>query len=388
MKYCVRCLQPDTRPGVSFNQDGVCGACQWEDERKRIDWKAREAQLLDIAENAKLKGGAYDCAVGVSGGKDSTFQAFYARDVLGLRTLLVNCQPMGLTDIGQKNIDNLKEHGFDVISIEPNRKILRRLMIRDFWKYLNPIKCSEYPLYASTYIIADKFKIPLIIQGENSALTLGTSGTGQDTGGSCMNIVRANTLKQDPFEEYVDDGIDVRSLFLYKVPVSELMAADIQGCWLNYYTNKWSQPGNAAFSISKGLTIYPSTTSPFELGTYRRFSQLDTTLVPCNQMFKYIKFGFGQCTDHVCYDIRENLLSREEGAAFVRLFDGQCGKYHLECMANVLGISVNDMLRHAEKFRGEMFIEQNGKYALKDPIWEQIDCANIDVFEVMNRLGM
>ena len=28
MKYCKKCLMPDTRPGISFNEEGVCSACQ------------------------------------------------------------------------------------------------------------------------------------------------------------------------------------------------------------------------------------------------------------------------------------------------------------------------------------------------------------------------
>ena len=42
MKICKKCIQPDTRPGVFFNEDGICGACIWLDEMSRIDWKQRE----------------------------------------------------------------------------------------------------------------------------------------------------------------------------------------------------------------------------------------------------------------------------------------------------------------------------------------------------------
>ena len=120
--------------GVVFI-DGICGACRWEKESKIIDWKQRENELKDIAQNAKSKAkGAYDCVVGVSGGKDSTFQAFYARDVLGLRVLLVNHEPMEITPIGRANFENLKNHGFETISINPNRHIAKKLMKKAFWE--------------------------------------------------------------------------------------------------------------------------------------------------------------------------------------------------------------------------------------------------------------
>lgn len=44
MKYCKKCLQPDTRPGIVF-VDGVCNACRFEESKKNIDWLAREKEL-------------------------------------------------------------------------------------------------------------------------------------------------------------------------------------------------------------------------------------------------------------------------------------------------------------------------------------------------------
>ena len=55
MKICQRCIQPDTRPGIYFNEHGICGACLWEDEKKTIDWDSREKELFEIADWAKKK---------------------------------------------------------------------------------------------------------------------------------------------------------------------------------------------------------------------------------------------------------------------------------------------------------------------------------------------
>ena len=390
MKYCKKCLQTDTRPGVYFSEDGICGACLWEEERKKINWKEREQELQDIADRAKSRArGAYDCVVGVSGGKDSTFQAFYARDILGLRVLCVNAAPADITPIGTKNIENLKNHGFDLISICPNEQIMLKLMRHDFFKYCNPIKCTEYYLYASAYIIANKFDIPLIIQGENAALTLGVSKF-QDKGGSCLNISKSNTLKEDPLDDYRDDVNDLKDLFLYKVPMDEIVEKGIEGVWLNYYTDKWSQPHNAKFSIDRGLTIYPEDINPYEIGTYRRYSQLDAYTTIFNQYLKYIKFGFGQCTDHVCYDIREGLITRDEGKYLIKELDGKYGQLYLNKMAEYVGISSQEMLDYSEKYRGNMFEKDSkGKWKLINPIWEQEPIeGDYNIQEIMKRLGM
>ena len=160
MKICKKCIQPDTRPGVFFNQESICGACLWEDEKKKIDWTERRKELEVIVNDAKKSNAVYDCVIGVSGGKDSTKQAITARDELGLHCLLVNYQPENITELGRKNIENLKSLGFDLISIRPNPKIMMKVTKHDFFNYLNFVKASEFPLYASTYIIAEKFKIP------------------------------------------------------------------------------------------------------------------------------------------------------------------------------------------------------------------------------------
>ena len=105
MKYCKKCLQPDTRPGILFDDDQVCFACRYEERKQEINWEARERELRNIAEWAKSerkkRGISYDCVVGVSGGKDSTFQAVYAKERLGLHPLLVNCSPDAITEVGK-----------------------------------------------------------------------------------------------------------------------------------------------------------------------------------------------------------------------------------------------------------------------------------------------
>ena len=133
MKICSNCIQPDTRPGIYFDDKGICGACLWNEEKKKIDWNVRLQELQEIAMWAKKNSdGNYDCAIGVSGGKDSTKQAVTSRDELGLKCLLVNSEPENITDIGKSNIENLKNLGFDVITIRPNPKIMKQLIRYDF----------------------------------------------------------------------------------------------------------------------------------------------------------------------------------------------------------------------------------------------------------------
>ena len=371
MRYCKKCVQPDTRPGVYFDKRGICGACLYEEEKEGIDWDARTKELQDIAEWAKKNTtSAYDCVIGISGGKDSTVQSLYARDKLGLHPLLVNSEPENITEIGRHNIENLKNLGFDVISIRPNPVVMKKLIKRDFYKYLNPVKVTEYSLYASAFIIAYLFKVPLIIQGENLGLTLGLRETGVGTDSNALNTNKHDTLITS-WKDYIDDEVTESDLFLYHYDREKMEKEKFKGVWLQYYTREWSPDHNVKFSIANGLKIRKGF-KPEDIGTYIGYFQLDSDIVQVNQMLKYIKFGFGQCTDHACYDIREGLLSRKEAIELVKKYDGKCNETYIKQFCDYIGINLNEFWRVANSFRGQMWIKNsNGEWVLKNPIWEQ-----------------
>lgn len=62
MRYCKKCLQPDTRPGIVFDENCVCGACNYATSvKEKIDWVARKAELREIAEWAKSRKAPLGC---------------------------------------------------------------------------------------------------------------------------------------------------------------------------------------------------------------------------------------------------------------------------------------------------------------------------------------
>ena len=356
MEICTNCIQPNTRPGIYFNEEGVCGACLWGKEKNKIDWDLRCKELQDIALWAKKNSkGDYDCTIGVSGGKDSTKQAITARDKLDLNCLLVNCEPENITDIGRKNIENLKNLGFDVVTIRPNPNVMKRLIRYDFFEHLNPVKATEFALYSSTYIIAEKFKIPLIIQGETLVLTLGTrlisAGQVQDA----LNVDQNMRTLSQGWQEYLNvDGIKKRDLFLFRYNKENLKDLGIKGIWLQYYLKEWSYRGNAEFSKKYGLTVRENF-NPKDIGTYVDFSALDSDLNHVNQMLKYIKFGFGFCMDHACYDIRDGHITRNEAMNLVKNYDGKCSEEYIKKFCDYIEITIDKFWDTANSFRGPMW---------------------------------
>ena len=373
MKICKKCIQPDTRPGIYFNEKGVCGACLWEESKESIDWNSRFNELVEISNWAKENSsGNYDCVIGVSGGKDSTTQALTARDRLGLKALLVNSEPEGITEIGKANIENLKNLGFDVIALRPNPKVMKKLIKRNFYKYLNPVKITEFSLWSSTYIIAEKFHIPLIIQGENPGLTLGTSLTGTGTDDNALKADQLNTLSSG-WEEYLEiDGITKQDLFFFHYDRKKLESMKVKGIWLQYYLKEWSFRGNAEFAIKNGMQKRPDNFDWESIGTYMPFAQLDSDLTQVNQLLKYIKFGFGQCMDSACYDLRDNIINKKEALELVKKYDGKCAEQYIKKFCNYIDISIDEFWKVANSFRGSMWTKkENGEWY--NSYWEILE---------------
>ena len=130
MKYCRKCLLPDTKPDLTFDETGLCSACSAYDARPTIDWESREKELIAILD--KYKGTHYDCIVPVSGGKDSTYQVIKILE-LGYKPLCVTATTCDLSDLGRRNIENIKRLGVD-----SDHKNLWN--IRGFKKFIKPLK--------------------------------------------------------------------------------------------------------------------------------------------------------------------------------------------------------------------------------------------------------
>lgn len=91
----VRCVMDTSDPNIKFNDAGVCNHCANFDKNIKPLWEAslsRDTPMtvdyLKIAENGRHK--EFDCIIGLSDGLDSSYAAYVAVKVLGLRPLLVH----------------------------------------------------------------------------------------------------------------------------------------------------------------------------------------------------------------------------------------------------------------------------------------------------------
>ena len=170
MKKCKNCFITNIIPGSNFNKNGLCNACAI--NRPKINWESRLKHLKKISINFKNKSTNYDCIVPVSGGKDSTRQAFFVRDNLKMNPLLVTLAypPEQQTIIGAQNFENLISNGFDGLYVSLSPKTWKKMMKYSFYKFGNIFKSCEQALFATAPIVAIREQINLIIYGENAGL--------------------------------------------------------------------------------------------------------------------------------------------------------------------------------------------------------------------------
>ena len=363
MRYCKKCVQPDTRPAIKFDNDCVCYACRYHEKIDHgINWKKRQKELREIVKRAKSNSkGGHDCVIGVSGGKDSHFQALYAKEKLGLNCLLVNLAPDGITKWGAHNIENLIQHGFDAMIMRPNPKIWKKVIKYSFCKYGNPVKPTEYPLWASSYIAALKFDIPLVIQGENAGLTLGVvEGVGE--GDNALDVNLLDTMAGGNASDWAVEGIKLNEVSWYQFPdKNELKNSNIRGIWLNYYTKEWSYSHNIEYAKRHGL-IGREGHDPKLTGRLSPYCSIDAESHQIvNQMLKYYKFGFGFVTDETCYYIREGRMTREEAIELVKQYDGKCGKVYLKDFCDYIDITIDEFWRVTDHFVNKELFENDPK---------------------------
>jgi len=323
-------------------------ACRVSEKNQTLDWNEREKELQEIVKWAKSRSTGYDCAIGVSGGKDSHFQALYAKEKLGMRPLLVNCAPDAISEVGAHNLENLIQYGFDMISLRPNPVIERYLSKVAFFKYGNFVKPLEYPLYTSAYYIALRFDIPLIIQGENDADVFGVDKI--QFGPDAMNWTDVDTVNGCNASDWVDDKICMEDIQFYQFPDKELMRAkDMKAIFLAYYAKEWSNERNTQFAVSRGLRGRENH-DPLKTGKTNRFASLDADLKVVNQMIKYLKFGFGAASDEVNFAIRENTMTREEGIMILERYDGECSDKYIYDWCEYIGITISEFWENVNKF--------------------------------------
>ncbi|GFO68507.1 flagellin modification protein, PseA [Geomonas limicola] len=363
MRYCNRCVMPDTKPDLFIDEEGVCNACRSYESRATVDWDARYRELQQLLERYRVKDGSrWDCIVPVSGGKDSTTQVVRMLQ-LGLNPLCVTATTCDLSDIGRKNIENIKNLGVDYIEFSPN-KVVRRRLNRIGLTQVGDISWPEHVgIFTIPVRAAVEYGVPLIVWGENSQNEYGGPAAASEN----------NVLNRRWLEEFggllglrVSDlvgmeEIEQRHLIPYVYPTDEeLKRVGVTGIFLGYYI-PWDGLSNVLISQGHGFSSYPTALET----TFLNYENLDNCQAGIHDYFKYLKFAFGRATDHACLHIRRGRITRQDGVDLIRKHDGKfpwtyLGK-PLEQILAPLDLTVDEFIKVCDRFTNKKLFQTDAR---------------------------
>lgn len=360
IRYCKRCLFPETKPDLSIDADGVCDACRSAEKKAEIDWAAREAELVELLERYRSPDGTnYDCIIPVSGGKDSTFQVMKILE-LGYRPLTVTWSACSYTDIGRKNIEAMQQLGVDHIQFTPNPKVYRAMFAEAFRRVGDGCWPCHVGIFSYPVRVAVNYRVPLVVYGENPQL---------EYGGPAASAQK-NTIDRAWLEEFggllgnrIDDmlgvnGITESDLIPYRYPSDEELAAvGVTGIFLGYYL-KWDAREQLKVVMSGGFRVNDEVADigeqPHQEGTYTNYENLDGKFVGVHDYLKFLKFGFGRATDHAGIDIRNERITREEAVELVRRYEGKVPRRYLTEFLEFVGMTEDEFYETLDQFTNKM----------------------------------
>ena len=369
IRYCRRCVMPETKPDLLIDQEGVCSACRNIEQRAEIDWPARRAQLVEILERYRSRElGGYDCIIPVSGGKDSHYQTLRILE-LGFNPLCVTATTDKLSPIGRRNIENLKLRGVDYVEVTPN-PVVRRRINRLALERVGDISWPEHvAIFTIPVRVAVQFAVPLIVWGENS----------QNEYGGPAGAAENSVLTRRWLEEFggllglrVSDlpgqaGIESRHMHLYTYPPDEeLRRVGVTGLFMGYYL-PWDGYQNALMAQAHGFETYNKVVE----GSLVNYENLDNCHTGIHDYFKFLKYGFGRATDLACLHIRRGRLSRDDGVALVKEHDGKFPWMYLGCpLEEILGdidMSLDQFIAICDRFTNKkLFVCDSRGNLVKD----------------------
>lgn len=173
---CTRCVMDTTDSKITFDENGVCDHCRNFDKNIAPYWKPNENRMEELQKLAEKirktgKNSEYDCILGLSGGADSSYLAYIAKEVMHLRPLAFVVDTGWNLNVAVENIEKIvKGLDLDMYTEVVNWKEMADLQLA-FFK--SGISSQDFPqdhaIFAALYNYAVKHKIKYVLTGSNSA---------------------------------------------------------------------------------------------------------------------------------------------------------------------------------------------------------------------------
>ena len=382
IKYCRHCVYPETKPDLSLDENGICDACRFVDVKDTTNWDLRRKELAEIFEKFKNKDGSnYDCVIPVSGGKDSTFQAYVVKEEFGLNPLCVSYHLPEFTDLGRKNLENLKKLGVDCLEFTPNPEICKKMQKIALIEFGDAQWPEHFGIFTVPVQVAVRYNIPLIVWGENSQAEYGgplkhmenkyldskwCEQYGTRVGGQSNSFVGPEVM--------LKHGIDRKFLNPYIYPSDEeIKQVGVTGIFLGSFI-RWNIKEQLKKVRDLGFTLHDG---PSE-GTFTNYENLDNKIQGIHDYFKWLKFGYGRATDNASVQIRLNWINREEAMKLVKEHEGKLPERYLDEFLKQWDMSRDEFLQITEKFTNKELFKKDEKGNLIRDEFGNIEKINYD----------
>lgn len=320
--WCQNCLNMSTRPRISFDDRGWCNACTWMEEKASLDFSKRQAELNKELERVKLLGNEFDCVVPVSGGKDGSYVAYTLKNKYGLNPLAVTVRPALGLSIGDQNLLNFINSGFNHIHVSANPKVLDALNKHGFIEKGFPYYGWLIAIHTAVIKVAVNFNIPLVFYGEDGEIEYGGSTKSKDKAFYDINYMK-DVYLEGGHKKVLDTvklayGFTDKELAFFEFPEDEkIKSSTMKFCHWSYF-EAWDSYRN--YIVAKehcGLIEKEDGNND----TFTNFAQNDQALYQLHAYLMYLKFGFGRATQDVGIEIRRGSMTRDQGVNLVEMYD-------------------------------------------------------------------
>jgi N-acetyl sugar amidotransferase len=385
MEYCKRCTYPaNARPGIVFDDEGVCSGCRLIESRPEIDWASREKLLHEILIEYKAKqrakGNPYDCIVPVSGGKDSTFQVWLLRTKYEMNPLLVTYNHTFNTPLGLRNLANLVEkmdcNLLRFTTAPGSAKRLARYMLEKVgditWHYHAGI--MTFPSQAAV-----KYDVPLIVWGEEGFSELVGMHNQDDFVEFTKKKRQEHSMRGFEPEDLLEEpgsSLTTYDLAPFFYPSEEdLERVGVRGIYLSNFIS-WNARQQTEFII-KELAFETAQSRERTFNLYDKLDDIHANGL--HDYLKFLKFGYGRATDDSATEIRHGRMTREEGIEMVMKYD-HVRPSDTDVFLQAVGMKEEDLLTIIEPMRDPAVWsrDERGGWCRNDHIGNHVNDAGVD----------
>lgn len=388
VEFCVECVMSNQRPAstqefkhtkdskkvtLAIDEHGVCDACRTAKQKDNINWKKREEELIQLLDKHRSKDGSYDCIVPGSGGKDSAFQAHILKYKYGMNPLTITWPPILYTEYGYQNWKNwIDVGGFDNLAFTRNGKVMKLLTKLSIENLLHPFQTFILGQKNLAPKIAAKYGIPLIFYGENEA------EYGNPIADNTTSLRDKSYFSFSDLDEVHLGGVTVKELQeKYDVKKSDLMSflpieqselkdKAIEVHYLGYYLRWTPQEVYYYAADHTGFKARPFRTQ----GTYSKYNSIDDKIDDLHYYTTYMKFGIGRATYDASQEIRNRHITRDEGVALVKKFDGEFPDRYFTEIMDYIEMKPERFMQLCDEARSQhLWKKEGGEWKLRHTVW-------------------